>query len=184
MRHRFLFPVILVLGACAMDGCESPSGVPPTGPPGSTGGPPPGRLVWSDEFDGPAGSSPDPGKWTFDIGTDWGNAQLEYDTDRPVNVSLDGLGHLAITARRESPSSGGPTGLTAPTMPGISWHVAQAYWWIASLPRFASAGSGGSSPSSTFGAAVARLRYSTGDSRGSSAETNATRSHSCSSAMR
>lgn len=60
------------------------------------------NLVWSDEFNGPAGQSPDPAKWGYDIGTDWGNAQLEYDTDRPVNVSLDGNGNLAITAREES----------------------------------------------------------------------------------
>lgn len=59
------------------------------------------ELVWQDEFDGPAGASPDPTRWRFDIGTDWGNAQLEYDTARPSNVSLDGAGHLAITARRE-----------------------------------------------------------------------------------
>ncbi|MFO7655091.1 MAG: glycoside hydrolase family 16 protein [Candidatus Krumholzibacteriia bacterium] len=58
-------------------------------------------LTWQDEFDGPAGQSPDPERWQFDVGTDWGNAQLEYDTDRAVNVSLDGEGHLAITARRE-----------------------------------------------------------------------------------
>ena len=59
------------------------------------------QLVWEDEFDGPAGQLPDPTHWRFDIGTDWGNAQLEYDTDRPENVSLDGVGRLAITARRE-----------------------------------------------------------------------------------
>jgi beta-glucanase (GH16 family) len=60
------------------------------------------QLVWEDEFDGPAGQSPDPTKWGFDIGTDWGNQQLEYDTDRPENVSLDGSGNLAIVARQES----------------------------------------------------------------------------------
>jgi beta-glucanase (GH16 family) len=59
-------------------------------------------LVWADEFSGPAGQLPDSNRWRFDIGTDWGNAQLEYDTDRPVNVSLDGEGHLAITAREEA----------------------------------------------------------------------------------
>jgi beta-glucanase (GH16 family) len=59
------------------------------------------RLVWADEFDGPAGQSPDPEKWQFDLGTGWGNNQLEYDTDRPANASLDGEGHLAITAREE-----------------------------------------------------------------------------------
>lgn len=58
-------------------------------------------LLWSDEFDGPAGQLPDASKWQFDIGTDWGNAQLEYDTDRPENASLDGNGNLVITARQE-----------------------------------------------------------------------------------
>ncbi len=58
-------------------------------------------LIWADEFEGPAGQLPDPERWQFDIGTDWGNLQLEYDTNRPENVSLDGEGHLAITAREE-----------------------------------------------------------------------------------
>ncbi|MBN1826999.1 MAG: glycoside hydrolase family 16 protein [Candidatus Eisenbacteria bacterium] len=58
-------------------------------------------LVFQDEFDGAAGRSPDPAKWTYDIGTDWGNAQLEYDTNRSENVSLDGEGRLAIIAREE-----------------------------------------------------------------------------------
>jgi len=63
------------------------------------------RLTWADEFEGPAGQSPDPGRWVFDVGTGvggWGNQQLEYDTGRPENASLDGQGNLAITARRES----------------------------------------------------------------------------------
>jgi len=60
------------------------------------------QLVWEDEFEGPAGQLPDPDKWRFDIGSGWGNDQLEYDTDRPENVSLTGGGHLAITAREES----------------------------------------------------------------------------------
>lgn len=59
------------------------------------------QLVWQDEFDGPSGQLPNAANWKFDIGTDWGNAQLEYDTDRPENVSLDGSGNLAIIARRE-----------------------------------------------------------------------------------
>ena len=60
------------------------------------------ELVWEDEFEGTAGQSPDETKWTYDIGTNWGNDQLEYDTNRPENVSLDGDGNLAIIARRES----------------------------------------------------------------------------------
>jgi beta-glucanase (GH16 family) len=60
------------------------------------------ELVWQDEFDGPANQSPNPANWGYDVGTDWGNAQLEYDTARPENVSLDGAGNLDITARQES----------------------------------------------------------------------------------
>ncbi len=59
------------------------------------------QLVWSDEFDGPAGALPDPGNWRFDVGTGWGNRQLEFDTKRPENVSTDGNGNLAIIAREE-----------------------------------------------------------------------------------
>ena len=58
-------------------------------------------LVWEDEFEGPVGQLPDSEKWRFDIGTDWGNLQLEYDTGRARNASLDGEGHLVITAREE-----------------------------------------------------------------------------------
>jgi beta-glucanase (GH16 family) len=60
------------------------------------------RLIWSDEFDGPAGAAPDPARWKFDVGGDgWGNAELQHYTDRRENSALDGQGHLAITARRE-----------------------------------------------------------------------------------
>jgi len=65
------------------------------------------QLVWEDNFSGPAGQAPDAAKWTYDIGIGpgndgWGNNELEYYTDRPENVALDGAGNLAITARSES----------------------------------------------------------------------------------
>jgi len=66
---------------------------------------PPGwRLVWSDEFDGPAGSTVDSTKWTFDLGNNngWGNGELEDYTSRTQNAALDGNGDLVITARKES----------------------------------------------------------------------------------
>ena len=59
------------------------------------------QLVWSDEFDGNAGSLPDAGNWTFDIGPGqdgWGNQELQVYTNNPENVSLDGQGNLVITA--------------------------------------------------------------------------------------
>ncbi|HMO33099.1 MAG TPA: glycoside hydrolase family 16 protein [Lacibacter sp.] len=61
------------------------------------------ELVWSDEFTGAANSLPDATKWAFDIGaTGWGNQELQFYTNRPSNVSLDGNGNLVITARQES----------------------------------------------------------------------------------
>jgi beta-glucanase (GH16 family) len=58
-------------------------------------------LVWSDEFEGALGELPNAQNWTFDIGTGqngWGNAELQYYTNDPQNVSLDGNGNLQITA--------------------------------------------------------------------------------------
>jgi beta-glucanase (GH16 family) len=65
------------------------------------------QLVWEDDFSGAAGKAPDAKKWQYDIGIGpgndgWGNQELEYYTDRPQNVALDGAGNLAITARKES----------------------------------------------------------------------------------
>ena len=61
------------------------------------------KLLWSDEFNGPDGSAPDPNKWTYDIGVGgdgWGNNELEYYTNSPRNVSIHG-GDLVITAVKE-----------------------------------------------------------------------------------
>jgi len=65
------------------------------------------QLVWSDEFNDPAGVLPDASKWTFDIGTGqngWGNQELQYYTNNPANVSTDGEGNLVITAIRSGNS--------------------------------------------------------------------------------
>ena len=61
------------------------------------------QAVWSDEFNDPAGTSPDESKWTYDIGTGqdgWGNNELQSYTNNPANVSMDGEGNLVITAIR------------------------------------------------------------------------------------
>lgn len=63
-------------------------------------------LVWSDEFD--VDGSVNPAKWSYDIGTGaeiglpgWGNQELQFYTNRPENIKVEG-GMLHITARRES----------------------------------------------------------------------------------
>lgn len=59
------------------------------------------KLTWRDEFDGPAGSKPDPLKWTPRVGQATANKELEYYSDRAENLQLDGNGFLVITARKE-----------------------------------------------------------------------------------
>ena len=70
-----------------------------------------GSLAWSDEFTGRRGSLPNPRKWSFETGYGWGDGELQSYTHRAANAALDGRGHLAITARRESYT--GPDGHTA-----------------------------------------------------------------------
>jgi len=63
-------------------------------------------LIWSDEFNGPAGQAPDGSKWGRDIGGGgWGNQEHQYYTDSTSNAALDGNGNLVITARRENPNN-------------------------------------------------------------------------------
>lgn len=69
-------------------------------------------LVWSDEFTGSEGTSPDTTHWTFDLGTGdngWGNSELQYYTKNAGNVQQDGNGLLMITAKKESYAGSGFT---------------------------------------------------------------------------
>ena len=58
------------------------------------------NLVWSDEFDGAAGTAPGEA-WIPDLGAGgWGNQELQVYTED--NAATDGEGHLVITARAET----------------------------------------------------------------------------------
>ena len=82
-------------GAPASD-ASTPSPSPP---------PLPGwTLTWSDEFNGPNGSAPDPAKWVYDIGYGeggWGNGELQYYTNSRDNSYLQD-GSLVIAARTDN----------------------------------------------------------------------------------
>lgn len=59
-------------------------------------------LIWSDEFD--VAGFPDASKWGYDIGTGsggWGNAELQYYTNRADNVVVSN-GTLKIIAKKEA----------------------------------------------------------------------------------
>lgn len=61
------------------------------------------RLAWRDDFTGPAGAPPNPRFWTPQVGGwGWGNEELQRYTPDPDNASLDGSGHLTITAREDT----------------------------------------------------------------------------------
>jgi beta-glucanase (GH16 family) len=70
------------------------------------------ELVWSDEFNGAAGTGPDPNTWTHELGdgalndiTGWGNGELQYYTDSTDNAAMDGNGNLVLTAKETDPNS-------------------------------------------------------------------------------
>ena len=82
----------LVVSLMAEDKTTNPAAV---APPGGW------RLVWSDEFDQPDGTSPNPAKWGYDTGgKGLGNKELEYYTSRTNNARIEG-GKLVIEARKE-----------------------------------------------------------------------------------
>jgi beta-glucanase (GH16 family) len=67
------------------------------------------QLTWSDEFNAPNGSPPDPAKWNIvTAGEGFGNNEQETYTSRPANVQQQN-GHLVITARKEDLT--GPDGI-------------------------------------------------------------------------
>src|SRR5690349_556754 len=63
-------------------------------------------TTFADEFDGPAGTRVDGSKWVTETGNNGGNNhERQFYTNSASNASLDGQGHLVITARRENPGN-------------------------------------------------------------------------------
>ena len=91
------------------------------------------EMVWSDEFDDPAGTLPDPNNWTYELGdvtpdgkNGWGNEELQYYTDDPVNAATDGNGNLVMTVEEADGSLEcyyGPCEYTSARL--ISWYKAE-----------------------------------------------------------
>ena len=63
-------------------------------------------LVWSDEFNDPAGTVPSKANWNYDLGNaennGWGNHEFQYYTSNARNAQTDGAGMLVITAEKAS----------------------------------------------------------------------------------
>ncbi|MGE2834436.1 glycoside hydrolase family 16 protein [Mycobacterium sp. SMC-4] len=93
--HSTRWRAAAVAAVLALCGCAAPTTVGHAEPAGP-------HTLFFDDFDGPGGSAPSP-QWRHDVGGGgWGNNEMQVYTDHPDNVSLDGHGHLAITARGDS----------------------------------------------------------------------------------
>jgi beta-glucanase (GH16 family) len=57
--------------------------------------------VFLDNFGGAAGSRPSGLNWFYDIGTNWGNEEIDTSTDSTSNVYLDGQGDLVVQANEK-----------------------------------------------------------------------------------
>ncbi len=111
--------------------------------------------VWSDEFNGAAGSGVDTSQWIYDTGTGFGTGEVETMTNSPSNVSRDGNGHLVVTALKNSSGGwtsgrietvndsfaapvGGELEITASIQqPNLSGNAALGYWpafWTLGTP--------------------------------------------------
>jgi uncharacterized protein (TIGR03437 family) len=86
------------------------------------------QLVWSDEFNEPAGTLPSPQNWNYDLGGGgWDNGELETYTNSTNNVFQDGNGNLVIQAIRDS--SGNFTSARLQTgNPKASTRTTDLYW--------------------------------------------------------
>lgn len=60
--------------------------------------PTPGNLVFADEFDGPAGSPPDPNNW-YNVD---GLQAMQASYSKAENAYLDGNGHLVLRVKRDT----------------------------------------------------------------------------------
>lgn len=105
---RLFSGFVVIAGIVACGGGEPTEPKQPVQPPAETT--PTWKQVWSDEFNGPAGTLPDSLTWVHDTADGcqvgicgWGNREKEYYTRAPENGSLNGLGQLAIVARPAPP---------------------------------------------------------------------------------
>jgi beta-glucanase (GH16 family) len=95
----------LVLAACTD---KSTTGSQASGPATPTW-----QVVWSDDFDGAAGTGLSGEDWIYSKGIgypggaqNWGTGEIETMTDDVANVYHDGAGHLAIRPIRTGPGAG------------------------------------------------------------------------------
>jgi beta-glucanase (GH16 family) len=98
-RRRFMSLLTGATGATQLTSC-------------TTARPAKRKIVsaFSDDFDGPAGSAPDPAIWEHEVGGGgWGNGELEVYTSSRENSFLEGHGNLVIRATKHVHTVGSRT---------------------------------------------------------------------------
>jgi len=98
IRSLSAFALALVSAGIAVS-CSTP----PPNPQGDEWAGPQGtwQQMFFDDFNGPAGSSPNAASWNLEVNGRPANAEQEYYTSRPSNLALDGNGNLVIQALQE-----------------------------------------------------------------------------------
>jgi beta-glucanase (GH16 family) len=102
MKKSILLLLCVLLAVAGSSACAPTPPPPPTATPAPTATPGPSwQLVWSDEFEQPDGTPPDPKNWTHSTGGGgWGNGEYEYYTDRIENAHIEN-NMLVIKAIKE-----------------------------------------------------------------------------------
>ncbi|WP_455771784.1 family 16 glycosylhydrolase [Streptomyces niveus] len=65
----------------------------------------PMAVTFDENFDGPAGSAVNGGRWQIETGDNVNNHERQYYTAGNNNAALDGQGNLVITARKDNPGN-------------------------------------------------------------------------------
>ncbi|HEY1353574.1 MAG TPA: malectin domain-containing carbohydrate-binding protein [Ktedonobacteraceae bacterium] len=111
--------------------------------------------IWSDEFNGAAGTGVDTSVWKYDTGTGFGTGEIETMTTSTSNVHQDGNGHALITALRDgsgnwtsgrfetqrddfaAPAGGEMAVEASIQQPNVSGAAGEGYWpafWMLGTP--------------------------------------------------
>ena len=128
--HLALLGVLCLAALTTSSGCSSPPEQVGAdfwaGPKGTW------QVVHREDFEGMSGSSADASVWNELVTGSPYNKELEYYTNRPSNLMLDGNGHLVITAQSEFFVDA--TGVTS-TQPYTSGRVDTQHHWETTYGR-------------------------------------------------
>ncbi|MFE5245478.1 MULTISPECIES: glycoside hydrolase family 16 protein [unclassified Streptomyces] len=102
--RRLVLSLVMALGLASLStGLTQNTSTSATAP--TTAAAATAAVTFADEFDGPAGSAVDGGKWLTETGDNVSNHERQYYTAGTSNAALDGQGNLVITARKENPGN-------------------------------------------------------------------------------